>query len=64
MGKKTNWDEARQKEAINEYIKDFGAEIAKQLGIEDSSKLYPGKVLDFSKVNWPQPNIFNWWFNY
>ncbi len=64
MGNKKDWDEARQKEAINEYIKDFGEKIAKQMGIDDPSKIQPGQILDFSKVKWPQPNIFNWWFNY
>lgn len=52
LGKKTDWDDARKKEAINEYIKDFGADIAKQLGIDDPSKIQPGQILDFSKVKW------------
>ncbi len=64
LGKKTDWDDARKKEAINEYINDFGDDIAKQLGIDDPSKIQPGQILDFSKVKWPQPNGFNWFFNY
>ena len=64
LGKKTDWDDASKKEAINKYIKDFGNDIAKQLGIDDPSKIQPGQILDFSKVNWPQPNGLNWFFNY
>lgn len=64
LGKKTDWDDARKKEAINEYIKDFGADIAKQLGIDDPSKIQPGQILDFSKVKWPQPHPINWLLNY
>ena len=64
LGKKTDWDESRKKEAINEYIKDFGADIAKQLGIDDPSKIQPGQILDFSKVKWPQPDGQSWFFNY
>ena len=64
LGKKTDWDYARKKEAINEYIKDFGDDIAKQLGIDDPSKIQPGQIFDFSKVEWPQPDYLNWLFNY
>ena len=64
LGKKTDWDDSRKKEAINEYIKDFGADIAKQLGIDDPSKIQPGQILDFSKVKWPQPDGQSWFFNY
>ena len=64
LGKKTDWDDARKKEAINEYINDFGDDIAKQLGIDDPSKIQPGQIFDFSKVKWPQPIGLNWFFNY
>ena len=64
LGKKTDWDDARKKEAINEYINDFGDDIAKQLGIDDPSKIQPGQIFDFSKVEWPQPAYLNWLFNY
>ncbi len=64
LGKKTDWDDARKKEAINEYINDFGDDIAKQLGIDDPSKIQPGQIFDFSKVKWPQPSGLNWFFNY
>lgn len=63
---KEKWNNKRIDEALNDYVRDFRNAIAKDLGLEDASKLKAKTILDFSKVDWKkhQPNWFVYKFTY
>lgn len=58
----SKWTEARLKEALNDYWKDFGNDIMSDLGYENATQLKAGQIIDFDEINWTkhQPN----WLNY
>ena len=64
VAEKTDWTTARKREAVNKYVKEFGFKIAKNLGLENPNKIYPGQIIDFSKIEWQEPGTLNWWFWY
>lgn len=64
VAEKTDWTTERKREAVNKYVKEFGVQIAKNVGLNNPNKIYPGQIIDFSKIEWKEPNMLNWWFWY
>ena len=60
----SDYSDKKRNMVINKYIQDNSKTIATQLGIEDIEKLYPGKVLDFSKVEWKKADVPWYYFIY
>ncbi len=56
------WTDARIKEALNDYWKDFKDELCADLGIDDASKIQAGQIIDLGAIKWSehQPG----WLNY
>lgn len=60
------WTPDRITEALDDYLKDFRADILKDLGISDPKTLKAGDIIDLNKVKWTehQPGWWNYNFTY
>lgn len=58
------WTPERITEALDDYLKDFRADILKDLGISDPKVIQAGDIIDLDKIKWDDDDRQPGWWNY